>query len=308
MVRRSTTTRAAMNSHVRRGALAATAVCAVVCMLATAAFAGPAGAASVRPLLLTGATASDSGQVVVQRGGSIEIAFAPDLTGPTSSYTPSLADAVQMAVDAHPVVSGFPIQINTVNMPCGDATLADRAAAASIVGDEQNVGVIGPFCSTADAAALPIFEPADVVTVTGSTTNPDLPPLGRHVFNSVAVSDSCPGEPSSCTYTDLFDPWYAIVTTLPSDLAWGQAYESEFGSAPGGFADLYYDATSLLIRDVEKTSRIDGNGNLIINRAALAQAVRTTTNYRGVTCRITLDPATGYRLNDPGALAGCATP
>jgi hypothetical protein len=63
MVRRSTTTRAAMNSHVRRRALAATAVCAVVCMLATAAFAGPAGAASFRTVDVPDASGTDVGGV-----------------------------------------------------------------------------------------------------------------------------------------------------------------------------------------------------------------------------------------------------
>jgi ABC-type branched-subunit amino acid transport system substrate-binding protein len=279
-----------MNSCVRLRALAATAVCAVGCMLAAAALAAPAASAA------SAANTSDSTQVVVHRGGSVQIVFAPDLTGPTFSFAPSIANAVQMAVAAHSAIRGFPVRINVVNMPCGDAALQDQTAAASIVGNAQNVGVIGPFCSPVDAVVLPILDPADVVTVSGSTTNPFLPPLGPHVFNSVAVSDSCPGDPSTCTYIDLFDPWYATVTTLPSDLAWGQAYSSEFGSAPGGFADLYYDATSLLIRDVQNTSSSGGSGTLVINRAALAQAVRATTKYQGVTGPITLDPATGYRV------------
>jgi hypothetical protein len=38
----------------------------------------------------------------------------------------------------------------------------------------------------------------------------------------------------------------------------------------------------------------------------LAQAVRNTTKYQGVTCTITLDRTTGYRANDPAALARCA--
>ena len=48
------------------------------------------------------------------------------------------------------------------------------------------------------------------------------------------------------------------------------------------------------------------DGNLVIDRAALAQAVRATTKYQGVTCKVTLDPATGNRLNDQTALARCA--
>jgi ABC-type branched-subunit amino acid transport system substrate-binding protein len=242
---------------------------------------------------------SSSTQVVVPRGQPVQVAFAADLTGLTSAFAPSLGNAVQMAVEAHPAVRGFPIQIDVVNMPCGNAT-ADLAAATSIVASAQNVAVLGPFCSTADAVALPIFQAADLVTLSGSTTNPFLPPLGPDVFNSVDVSDSC------CPYVDLSDPWYAIVATLPSDLAWRQAYSLEFGAAPTAFADLYYDAASLLIRDLQNVSSTDGSDNLLINRAALAQAVRSTSKYQGVTCTITLDPATGYRVNDPTALSRCA--
>jgi ABC-type branched-subunit amino acid transport system substrate-binding protein len=243
-------------------------------------------------------TTSDSTQVAVPRGGPVQVAFATDLTGLTSSFAAGLENAVQMAVEAHPAIRGFPIQINVVNMPCGDPT-ADLTAATSIVGNAQSVGVLGPFCSTADAVALPVFDASDVVTLSGSTTNPFLPPLGPHVFNSVDVSDSC------CPYVDLSDPWYGIVATLPSDLAWQAAYSLEFGTAPVTFGDLYYDATSLLIQDLQNTSSIDGSGNLVINRAALAQAIRSTTKYQGVTCTITLD-STGYRLNDPTALSRCA--
>jgi len=246
-----------------------------------------------------GATTSNSTQVVVPRGQAVQVAFAADLSGLTSGFAASLGNAVQIAVEAHPAVRGFPLQINLVDAPCGDVT-ADLTAATSVIANAENVAVLGPFCSTADAVALPVFEAADLVTISGSTTNPSLPPVGPDVFNSVAVPDSC------CPYVDQFDSWYATVVTLPSDLAWREAYSQELGTAPAAFADLYYDAASLLIRDLQNTSSIDGSGNLVINRAALAQAVRSTTKYQGVTCTVTLDPATGYRINDPIALARCA--
>ncbi len=241
---------------------------------------------------------SNSTRVVVPRGHPVEVAFAADLTGLTSGFAVSLGNAVQMAVDARPAIRGFPIQINTVDAPCGDST-ADLAAATSIVANTQNVAVLGHFCSTGDAVALPVYQTADLVTISGSTTDPSLPLFGPDVFNSVAVPDGC------CPYVDQFSPWYDTVVTLPSDLAWRQAYSLQFGTAPTAFADLYYDAAGLLIRDVQSTSSIDGGGNLVINRAALARAVRNTAKYQGVTCTITLDP-TGYRTNDPTALPRCA--
>jgi ABC-type branched-subunit amino acid transport system substrate-binding protein len=232
-------------------------------------------------------------QVVVQRGQSVKIAFATD-----PEVAANLGNAIEMAVEAHPAVRGFPIETKTVNMPCGDTT-ADLTAATTIASDARYVGVLGPYCSTAAAVSLPLFQDADLVTISGSTTNPSLPPLGPDVFNSLAVSDSC------CPFVDQFDPWYTTVTTLPSDQRWGQRYNQEFGTTPAAFADLYYDAASLLIRDLQETSTIDSSGNLIIDRARLAQAIRTTTNYHGVTCTITLNPDTGYRVNDPTTLTRC---
>jgi ABC-type branched-subunit amino acid transport system substrate-binding protein len=105
---------------------------------------------------------------------------------------------------------------------------------------------------------------------------------------------------------DRFDSWYATVSQVPSDLAWRQSYALEFGVAPSAFADLYYDAASLLIRDLQQVSTVDVGGKLLVNRAALAHAVRNTTSYRGVSCTLTLDPSTGNRLDDPLALSRCA--
>ena len=240
-----------------------------------------------------------SAQVVVPRGEPVQVAFADDLTGAASGLGQSLANAVEMARDAHPAIRGFPLQVALVDAPCGDAA-ADAAAAASIVADGRNVAVLGQLCSSGFEPALGIYQSAGVVAISGSTTSPALPVSGPDVFDSVAVPDDC------CPFVDRFDPWYAVVTSLPSDLAWQQAYTVEFGTAPGPFADLYYDAAGLLIRDLQTTSYLDGGGNLVIDRAALARTVRSTTQYQGVTCRVELDPATGYRVNDPAALDRCA--
>jgi hypothetical protein len=239
------------------------------------------------------APASDSTQVAVRTGQPVEIALAEDQTGYGSSFKTGIENAVRMAVDAHPTIRGFPIQINGVNAPCGDAT-ADVAAAKGIAANLQNVGVLGQFCSGGFDQALPVYETAGLVTISGSATSDALPSFGPTVFDRTAVNDA-----------GGYDAWYATVSGLPGDLAWRQAYTLRFGTAPTGFADLYYDAAGLLIRNVESVSTVD-RGSLVVNRAALAHAVRGTTNYLGVTCTVTLDPATGNRLNDPAALANCA--
>ena len=61
-----------------------------------------------------------------------------------------------------------------------------------------------------------------------------------------------------------------------------------------------------MLTDLQKVARINAAGQLVIGRTALARAVRTTTGFQGVSCTITLDPATGNRVDDPQALAKCA--
>jgi ABC-type branched-subunit amino acid transport system substrate-binding protein len=101
--------------------------------------------------------------------------------------------------------------------------------------------------------------------------------------------------------------WLAQVSTLPSVLEWVEDYEAEFGEAPvlPALSALYFDAASLLLKRLLQVSRVV-NGNLVIDRAALARVVRGTRGYQGITCKITLDEATGNRVNHQAALARCA--
>ena len=74
---------------------------------------------------------------------------------------------------------------------------------------------------------------------------------------------------------------------------WQAAYGSKFGAPPTAFADLYFDATRLLLTRLAQVSKVE-NGKLVIDVAALATAVRTRTGFCGVTGTISLD-ASGYR-------------
>ena len=262
-----------------------------------------AGLAGAQP---AGAGPSTSTQVVVQRGQSVQLALVLDSTGVGQPFEQGIHNAVQMAVEQHPSIRGFRVQINDYTGPCFDPAnpLVDQrdanvAAANAVVANTQNVGVIGHECSSPfgeprppDTTALEIYQSHGIVAINGSTTAGYLPAVGPTVFDRTAVAD--PG----------FDAWYAQVRALPGEQLWQQAYESEFGAAPTDFADLYYDAASLLLRRLQDVATVAG-GKLVIDRAALAAAVRSTTGFEGVSCTVTLDPATGNRVDDPAALAAC---
>ena len=55
------------------------------------------------------------------------------------------------------------------------------------------------------------------------------------------------------------------MKALPGEQLWRQAYQSEFGAAPTDFADLYYDAASLLLRRLQDVATVVG-GKLVIDR------------------------------------------
>jgi ABC-type branched-subunit amino acid transport system substrate-binding protein len=245
-----------------------------------------------------GANTSNSTQVVVPRGQPVQFAFTADTTHLPiiTEFTASAENAIQMVIEQHPTIRGFPVQVNDVETDCfGDNT----ASATAIVSNTQNTAVLGNICSLGMVSALPIYEAAGVVTISGSASASYLPPLGPTVFNRTIVVSDAVG--------DAGDIWASQIATLPSVLEWEQEYEAEFGVAPflEPLTALYFDAASLLLRHLQQVSRIV-DGNLVVDREALASAVRSTTKFQGVTCTITLDPLTGNRVNDPAALERCA--
>lgn len=257
------------------------------------------GAAVAAVIGSSGVAGGTGGQVVVPRGQPVQLAFTVDTTQDQifADFSESAGNAIQMAIEQHPTIRGFPIQVNSVETLCGGGD--NTAPATAIVGNVQNTAVLGHFCSGGFESALPIYEAAGVVTISGSATRSSLPTLGPTVLNRTTVSET-EDDPEVAN-------WTAQVAALPSVLAWEQEYEAKFGEAPflEPLAALYFDAASLLLKRLQQVSRIF-HGNLVIDRAALAQAVRGTTKYQGVTCKITLDASTGNRSDDQAALARCA--
>ena len=252
--------------------------------------------AGARPLA-TSVTATS--QVVVPRGQPVQVAFTADTTQLPlfTDFSASAENAIRMAVEQHPTVRGFPVQVNHVETLCvgGDNT----ASATAIVGNTQNTAVLGPLCSMAFVSALPIFENAGVVTISGSASLSLLPALAPTVFDRTVVVNDAVGDPG--------DLWISQISTLPSFLEWEQEYEAEFGQAPvlPVYSALYFDAASLLLNRLQQVSRLV-NGNLVISREALASAIRNTTKFQGVSCTVTLELSTGNRVNDSAALSRCA--
>jgi ABC-type branched-subunit amino acid transport system substrate-binding protein len=245
------------------------------------------------------AGATSTSTVTVPQGQPIQIA----LVLPFSQGIPgalSAANAVQWAVDRHAAIDGFAVQVNTYDAICGpNGGPPGAAAAQAVISNTQNVAVIGHYCGSSEAAALPYYENAGLTTISGSLTGELLPSFGPTVFNRTVVDDS-----PTQTNAPPDSGWYRVVQTLPGDKAWQQAYTAQFGQSPAAYADLYYDATSVLLQRIADVATVDSNGSLVIGRAALAAAVRGTTNFSGVSCSVSFD-SHGNRVDDKSALAAC---
>src|SRR5690349_12973634 len=190
---------------------------AVFAVVAVLAFAASAGAQTIP------AAPTATSTVVVPRGQPVQFAFTADTTHDPviAQVTSSAEDAIQMAIERHPTIRGFRVQVNDVETDCGgDNTLS----ATEIVSNTQNTAVLGNICSSGMVSALPIYQAAGVVTISGSATSSVLPALGPTVFNRTAVVSDAVG--------DAGDIWASQVTALPSVLEWEQEFEAEFGAAP----------------------------------------------------------------------------
>jgi Beta xylosidase C-terminal Concanavalin A-like domain len=221
-----------------------------------------------------------NGSVIIPPGSPIQIAVA---TCNTFTTFQDHLDAVQMAMDDYGLIKGFSLQRND------DATLCDTptgaSAAGAIVANAQNVGVIGPLLSPSTIGAAPVFETAGVVMISHGNTQADLPTFAPNVFNRTTVPN-----PEG-------DAWVLTVNGLPSAVAWRADFESTYGRSPDPLAVLAHDAATLLLTRIDQVSTVDGSGNLVIDRAALAAAVRNTANMPGASGPISLE-VNGDRVNN----------
>ena len=116
--------------------------------------------------------ADSSEVVIVAAGEDIQIRSLAVLTGLGDLGTPSQR-AVALAVEDY-----GPIKGHNVSMGAGLDSLCTaeggRAAAETVIGDPQVVGVIGTSCSVAAAAASPVLSEAGLIMVAPSTTSPSL--------------------------------------------------------------------------------------------------------------------------------------
>jgi branched-chain amino acid transport system substrate-binding protein len=134
--------------------------------------------------------------VVIEPDGVVKIGLSAALSG--EGLAPlgiDIARGAEVAIANRPVVVidgvEFAVELDAQDSLCsaeGGQTVANRFAV-----DESIVGVVGPMCTSAVKAALPIFESAGYTIVSPSATGNDLTEQGSKSFNRTAPRDGAQG-------------------------------------------------------------------------------------------------------------------
>jgi len=146
------------------------------------------------------------------------------------------------------------------------------------------VAVIGPLCSPAAMGSLPVYQQAHLVSISGSATREDLTTLfGAGGFNRTVLND---GQMRDLGLSEDH------IDDLASVQGFYARYESQYGPLPAEIRPLMaytYDAAQVLLSAIEDAAIVGENGSVSIERSALADAVRSTQGFTGLTGSIAFD-------------------
>jgi branched-chain amino acid transport system substrate-binding protein len=132
------------------------------------------------------------GCAIFEKGQKIKIGYVGPNTGDYSAFGIDISRGADLAIQAHPDIKGFEIELvveDTQGTPEQGAAVANKLAA-----DPQIVAIDGHTFSGSTEVAIPIYEDAGIVMVAPSATNPDLTKLGSKVFNRVVFHDEMQGD------------------------------------------------------------------------------------------------------------------
>lgn len=226
---------------------------------------------------------SPGSAIVVQSGNAIEIALQGPATGPLSDSYTHMWNVAQMAIADYGLVLGaFPVKLVQIDDRCEQAAAA--IAAEQLTMEHPNVvAVIGPLCSIAAMGSLPVYQQENLVSISGSATQEDLSTLfGAASFNRTVLNDRQMRELGvSENYID----------ELASVQDFYTRYESVYGPLPTEIRPIMaytYDAVHVLLNSIEDAA-INSEYGISIELSALADAVRSTHDFIGITGEIAFD-------------------
>ena len=134
--------------------------------------------------------------IVVPAGKPIVIGISAPLTGLDAGVGIEDRDAMLAAIGrwkaAHgDLIKGHAVDVRAEDDGCTEPDIAAQAA-QRLLRAEGLVGVLGPNCSAGARAAIPIYEKAGIVAISGSATRTDLTttqPEGGFFFRTAYRND-----------------------------------------------------------------------------------------------------------------------
>ncbi len=240
----------------------------------------PATATPLPAVAPTRGVPDPRGELVVQPGQPIRLAFVGALSGIQANIGQTQKDAFMMALEEAEPLYGFAFSPEAALI--GDSACSELGleVAREIVAEGNLAGVVGGTCSPSCLAAGPYYEERHLVAISPSCTQPQLTEMGWEHFNRVLPRDD--------RGSDVFSEQVAQSQEYQDfALRYQDRYKQPLTAAPhGGYA---YDATRILIGAIRQVASVDEAGNLIVGRQALMRAVRDVREFPGVTGPISLN-------------------
>ena len=132
--------------------------------------------------------ASDAGGcAVIKPGETIKIGMGAPMTGDNAQFGVDISQGASIAIEDATDFEGFKFEL--VVEDDGGAPEGGAAVANKFVSDPTIVAIAGHIFSGATAAAMPIYEQANIPMMSPSATNPPLTQQGSKVFNRLVFTD-----------------------------------------------------------------------------------------------------------------------
>ncbi|MBN1318011.1 MAG: BMP family ABC transporter substrate-binding protein, partial [Anaerolineales bacterium] len=224
------------------------------------------------------------GEVIVPPDHPIRLAFVGSLSGDIANLGEMQLNAFTMALEEAGNVYGFPLDPGASLVVDGGCSEEEGVnAARQVVQAENIIGVIGHTCSTSCASAIPIYEDVHLVSISGSCTVSDLSEQGMLLFNRTILRDDRNRE-----------EYDRQMVESPVFVEFLERFQQRLGGPindpdTASLIAYTYDAANTLLAGIRQVAVIDPEGNLLIGRQALSQAIRNLRGFAGVSGDIAFD-------------------
>jgi serine/threonine protein kinase len=221
------------------------------------------------------------GYVRVLGGDHVVVGLSLGLSGGNSTSRNIAADeerAARLGIIEFGPIYGLPVTFVVEDSNCSAQGGTD--AANTLTSNPNLVGVVGTSCSVSLRSAMAILDAAHVVFISPSATVDNLNADNLLTFNRDVYADSLNPRGNGAAADTSTEVYKAFASRFTNAFALPccKPYAAEA-----------YDATVILLSAISQVSTPDGSGGVIIPRMQLANAVRATRGFPGVSGPISFD-------------------